>query len=148
MLAAPHGSAQTISAQEYINTYKDIAIKEMKRTGIPASITPAHRDSWKLRVGNSELVKKSSNNHFGIKCKSNWSGESVSWWWCPANVPEVQQCYRQLLWSQQFPEGSSRYAFLFQLDPMDYKGWAYGLKKQVMQPIPLSADIDQKHWRK
>ena len=68
--------AQRISIQEYIDTYKDIAIIEMKRMGVPASITLA-QGILETENGNSHLVKK-SNNHFGIKCKSSWSGGSVS----------------------------------------------------------------------
>src|ERR1700730_7058166 len=55
--------------------YKDLAIAEMKRTGIPAAITLA-QGIHETEAGTSELVRK-SNNHFGIKCKDNWTGESV-----------------------------------------------------------------------
>ena len=68
--------AQNLSVQEYIDKYKDIAIQEMKRMGIPASITLA-QGILETENGNSLLVKK-SNNHFGIKCKSNWTGQTVS----------------------------------------------------------------------
>src|SRR5215470_589448 len=60
----------------YINTYKLISIEEMQRTGIPASIILA-QGIHETEAGTSELVKK-SNNHFGIKCKDNWTGQSVS----------------------------------------------------------------------
>lgn len=145
MLAALHGSAQTISAQEYINTYKDIAISEMKRTGIPASITLA-QGLLETESGNSELVKK-SNNHFGIKCKSNWSGESVS-----HDDDAPGECFRKYNNAtdsyydhSNFLRGSSRYAFLFQLNPMDYKGWAYGLKKAGYATNPRYPQILIKH---
>ena len=145
MLAALHGSAQTISAQEYINTYRDIAIREMKRTGIPASITLA-QGLLETESGNSELVKK-SNNHFGIKCKSNWSGESVS-----HDDDAPGECFRKYNNAtdsyydhSNFLRGSSRYAFLFQLDPMDYKGWAYGLKKAGYATNPRYPQILIKH---
>ena len=59
--------AQKITIEEYVNTYKDIAIKEMVRSGVPASITLA-QGILETENGNSALVKK-SNNHFGIKCK-------------------------------------------------------------------------------
>src|SRR5687768_961328 len=59
----------------YINTYKDLAIEEMKRTGVPASITLA-QGIHESGAGNSKLAA-ASNNHFGIKCKSNWTGETV-----------------------------------------------------------------------
>ena len=59
----------------YIARYKDLAIAEMRRTGIPAAITLA-QGIHETDAGTSELVRK-SNNHFGIKCKDNWTGESV-----------------------------------------------------------------------
>src|SRR6478672_8221344 len=69
-------SAQNLTVEEYISQYKDLAIREMKISGIPASITLA-QGILETESGNSDLVKK-SNNHFGIKCKSSWTGESVS----------------------------------------------------------------------
>ena len=60
---------------EYINKYKELAIAEMQRTGIPASIKLA-QGIHETFAGQSDLVLK-SNNHFGIKCKSEWMGESV-----------------------------------------------------------------------
>ncbi len=68
-------SAQRTSPEEYIQTYKDLAISEMVRTGVPASITLA-QGIHESESGNSNLVKR-SNNHFGIKCKSTWTGEKV-----------------------------------------------------------------------
>src|SRR6478752_1042850 len=64
------------TVQNYINTYKDVAMAEMQRTGVPASITIAQGIHETL-AGTSDLVVK-SNNHFGIKCKDYWKGESVS----------------------------------------------------------------------
>ena len=60
----------------YIARYKDLAIAEMRRTGIPAAITLA-QGIHETEAGTSDLVRK-SNNHFGIKCKDNWSGPTVS----------------------------------------------------------------------
>src|SRR5207244_4599373 len=60
---------------DYIDTYKAIAISEMKRTGVPAAITLA-QGIHETEAGTSELVRK-SNNHFGIKCKDYWTGEKV-----------------------------------------------------------------------
>jgi flagellum-specific peptidoglycan hydrolase FlgJ len=60
---------------DYIDTYKAIAISEMKRTGVPASITLA-QGIHETEAGTSELVRK-SNNHFGIKCKEYWAGDKV-----------------------------------------------------------------------
>ena len=67
-------SSQVIKS--YIETYKDIAIAEMQRTGVPAAITLA-QGIHETGAGTSDLVRR-SNNHFGIKCKSDWKGESVS----------------------------------------------------------------------
>lgn len=87
-------------------------------------------------AGTSDLVIK-SNNHFGIKCKDNWTGESVTHdddlrGECFRKYPEARDSYRD---HSNFLKGSTRYAALFKLDPADYSGWAYGLKKQVMPPI-------------
>lgn len=113
----------------YINAYRNIAIDEMHRTGVPASIKLA-QGIHETSAGTSELVKK-SNNHFGIKCKSNWTGESVKHTddaphECFRKYEEPSQSYRD---HSDFLKASSRYASLFTLDPLDYSAWAYGLKK-------------------
>ena len=114
---------------EYINTYKELAIREMIRTGVPASITLA-QGIHETSAGKSDLVLK-SNNHFGIKCKSTWTGGRVY-----HDDDAAGECFRQYSQPEEsykdhsdFLKGSPRYAFLFNLDPHDYKGWAYGLKK-------------------
>src|SRR5215218_10731619 len=66
-------SRATITA--YIERYKDVAIEEMQRTGVPAAITLA-QGIHETGAGTSDLVLK-SNNHFGIKCKTEWNGEKV-----------------------------------------------------------------------
>lgn len=115
--------------REYINQYKNLAISEMQRTGVPASITLA-QGIHETTAGTSSLVQK-SNNHFGIKCKSNWTGESVS-----HDDDTKGECFRKYQTAEEsyrdhsdFLKSSSRYASLFSLDPSDYSGWAYGLKK-------------------
>lgn len=128
-------TAVNLSAQQsdlvrnYIEQYKDLAISEMMRTGVPASIKLAQGINETM-AGTSDLVMK-SNNHFGIKCKSNWSGESVK-----HNDDERGECFRKYPAPEDsyrdhsdFLRGSPRYAFLFDLDPTDYAGWAWGLKK-------------------
>ncbi len=121
--------AQKITVDEYIKTYKDIAIAEMKRSGIPASVTLA-QGILETENGNSELVLK-SNNHFGIKCKSTWKGETVTHTddapdECFRKYPKAEDSYRD---HSDYLKTSARYASLFELAPSDYKGWAYGLKR-------------------
>ena len=120
---------QSETVLRYIETYRDIAIEEMHRTGVPAAIKLA-QGIHETTAGTSELVLK-SNNHFGIKCKSNWTGESVSHTddaphECFRKYNDPAQSYKD---HSDFLRGSSRYSSLFNLDPLDYEGWAYGLKK-------------------
>ncbi|MBS1510027.1 MAG: glucosaminidase domain-containing protein [Bacteroidetes bacterium] len=130
LLGAILSGAQTLQTPEqYVAIYKDLAIKEMKRVGVPAAITLA-QGLLETENGNSELVKK-SNNHFGIKCKSNWTGESVT-----HDDDAAGECFRSYKTAEDsyrdhsdFLYNSPRYSFLFKLDVTDYKGWAYGLKK-------------------
>lgn len=127
--------AFTASAQQselvksYISQYKDLAIAEMQRTGVPASIKLAQGINETL-AGTSSLVMR-SNNHFGIKCKSTWTGETVK-----HNDDERGECFRKYTSPDEsykdhsnFLRGNQRYAFLFDLDPADYAAWAWGLKK-------------------
>lgn len=125
MLAA----AQRISQLQYIEMHKEMAIAEMKRSGVPAAITIA-QGILETESGNSELVKK-SNNHFGIKCKAEWTGESVY-----HDDDESGECFRKYDSTihsyrdhSDFLRTRAHYAFLFSLDPLDYKSWAFGLKK-------------------
>jgi LysM repeat protein len=129
ILSASFLKAQDISVEEYVQTYSSIAIAEMKRSGIPASVTLA-QGILETEHGNSELVKK-SNNHFGIKCKSTWTGESVRHTddapnECFRKYPNAADSYKD---HSDYLKTSPRYASLFQLEPSDYKGWAYGLKR-------------------
>jgi len=115
--------------REYIDRYKEQAISEMQRTGVPASIKLA-QGIHETQAGASTLVQK-SNNHFGIKCKSNWTGESVSHdddakGECFRKYKTVVESYRD---HSDFLKYNNRYAFLFSLSPLDYKEWANGLKK-------------------
>ena len=115
--------------QKYIDTYKDLAIEEMQRTGVPASIKLAQGIHETL-AGTSDLVL-SSNNHFGIKCKDTWTGESVK-----HDDDLKNECFRKYSSAadsyrdhSDFLKNSPRYSSLFTIDPTDYKDWAYGLKK-------------------
>ncbi|GAB2822902.1 glucosaminidase domain-containing protein [Ferruginibacter profundus] len=134
-----------ITPEQYIALYKDIAIKEMKRMGVPAAITLA-QGILETESGNSDLVKK-SNNHFGIKCKANWTGASVT-----HDDDAAGECFRLYKTADDsyrdhsnFLRGSERYGFLFKLDVRDYKGWAYGLKKAGYATNPAYPQILIKH---
>lgn len=115
--------------EEYIRKYQLLAIREMNRSGIPASIKLAQA-CLESADGRSELARK-SNNHFGIKCKSNWTGGKVyydddSKGECFRKYNSIEDSFRD---HSNFLMNNSRYASLFNLDPTDYKGWAHGLKK-------------------
>ena len=117
------------SRAEYIRNYQLLAIEEMSRSGIPASITMAQA-CLESGNGNSEL-SKISNNHFGIKCKSYWTGKTVYY-----DDDEKNECFRKYSTVKEsfidhtnFLMENPRYYELFQLPPDDYIGWAKGLKK-------------------
>ncbi|MBS1756165.1 MAG: glucosaminidase domain-containing protein [Bacteroidetes bacterium] len=133
--------AQKMSVQEYIDKYKDLAIEEMQRSGVPASITLA-QGILETENGNSDLVKM-SNNHFGIKCKSNWTGASVT-----HTDDAPNECFRKYNSAldsyrdhSDYLKNTPRYAFLFKLNPSDYKGWAYGLKQAGYATNPKYSQI-------
>lgn len=119
----------------YIDQYNTIAIEEMNRTGIPASITLA-QGIIESRYGMSGLAKN-SNNHFGIKCNNNWSGgkyyhKDDDY----VNGKLVKSCFRtytnpaaSYYDHSAFLMENKRYAFLFSYAKTDYKAWAKGLKK-------------------
>ena len=123
--------AQTRNKQyeDYIKQYRDLAVDEMKKYHIPASITLA-QGLLESGAGQSTLARK-SNNHFGIKCGSDWRGKTVR-----HNDDARGECFRAYKHPKQsyedhskFLAGRPRYASLFKLKITDYKGWARGLKK-------------------
>lgn len=128
--------AQKTATLIYVDQYKDIAIKEMKRTGIPASITLA-QGIVESNSGESSLAK-SFNNHFGIKCKLDWKGATTF-----QDDDTKQECFRvypDALSSfkdhSNFLKNRPNYASLFLLDPLDDSAWAYGLKKAGYATAP------------
>lgn len=128
LTSASYGQNSEV-VRKYIETYKDLAMQEMLRTGVPASITLA-QGIHESGAGNSKLAL-SSNNHFGIKCKSNWTGETVrhnddAKGECFRKYPSPEDSYKD---HSDFLKNGVRYASLFTLDPEDYSGWASGLKK-------------------
>ena len=125
----------------YINTYKEIAIREEVRTGIPAAITLA-QGILETNAGTCDLVK-SSNNHFGIKCKADWTGNVVyhdddAKGECFRSYNNAEDSYRD---HSDFLKNRPNYAFLFNLDPTDYEGWAKGLKRAGYATNPAYASI-------
>jgi LysM repeat protein len=113
----------------YITQYKAIAMKEMKRTGVPASITLAQA-IVESNSGESNLAKN-HNNHFGIKCKSDWTGAKTY-----QDDDAKQECFRAYDNAEisfkdhsNFLKSRPNYVDLFLLDPVDDTAWAYGLKK-------------------
>lgn len=116
------------SRQKYIEEHKFDAVRDMKKTGIPASITLAQA-CLESQDGMSTLAKE-ANNHFGIKC-SNWNGPSYI-----QDDDTKDECFRKYNSTLESYDDHSlflltrpRYAALFQLEITDYKGWAKGLKK-------------------
>lgn len=114
--------------QTYINQYRDLAIEQMLKFKIPASITLA-QGLLESGAGGSELATR-GNNHFGIKCHG-WTGRKTY-----HDDDESQECFRAYNNAYESYEdhsllltGQPRYRSLFSLSPGDYKGWAYGLKK-------------------
>lgn len=113
----------------YIDQYKDVAKKNMKNHGVPASIALAQA-ILESGAGTGDLSSQ-ANNHFGIKCHKDWNGESVK-----HDDDEAQECFRKynkVYDSYEdyaaFLKGRKWYQPLFKLEKNDYKGWAYGLKK-------------------
>lgn len=123
----------------YINTYKDIAIREMQRTGIPASITLA-QGILESQAGLSELAIR-AKNHFGIKVGGDWPGpayckidddrgpDGTLTESCFRSYPTVEASFVDHSDFLASPRKTQRYGFLFGLAPTDYEGWAIGLQK-------------------
>lgn len=130
-----------ISRQEYITKYADIAIRQMKQYGVPASIILA-QGMLESDNGNSSLATK-ANNHFGIKCHKDWTGGTMY-----HDDDRKNECFRKYKDSEGsymdhslFLRGGRRYATLFDLKSTDYKGWAHGLKKAGYATNPKYAEM-------
>src|SRR6187455_1568042 len=126
---------------QYIKNYKDLAIAEMQRTGIPASIKLA-QGIHETSAGTSDLVRR-SNNHFGLKCKAEWTGMTVK-----HTDDAPNECFRKYESSRDsykdqsnYLKNTLRYASLFDLDPTDYKAWAFGLKKAGYATNPKYSQV-------
>ncbi|MCR5658401.1 MAG: glucosaminidase domain-containing protein [Bacteroidales bacterium] len=133
--------AQRITPEEYIQTYKDIAMREMREHKIPASITLA-QGLLESGAGNSALARE-AKNHFGIKCHKGWTGKTYY-----MDDDEKDECFRKYKNAEdsfrdhsEFLCSRSRYAALFELKITDYKGWARGLKKAGYATNPKYAQL-------
>lgn len=134
-------SFSQMTKEQYIAKYKDLAINEMNRTGIPASIKLA-QGLLESGFGNSRLARE-ANNHFGLKCHKNWNGPTIY-----HDDDEKNECFRKYRNVEEsyrdhsdYIKKNQRYAFLFELDITDYKGWAYGLKKAGYATNPKYAEL-------
>lgn len=125
--------------EAYIKKYSDIAVKEMQRSGVPASITLA-QGLLESRAGQSPLAAE-GNNHFGVKCHNDWTGKTMlmddeSRNECFRVYPNVEESFRD---HSDFLRYQDRYKGLFDLRQGDYKAWARGLKKAGYATDPAYA---------
>lgn len=126
---------------DYIERYKDIAMEEMQKDKIPASITLA-QGILESGNGQSKLAKQ-GNNHFGIKCHSDWKGKRMH-----QDDDAPNECFRVYENAEdsyrdhsKFLKNGTRYKSLFELSITDYKGWAKGLKKAGYATLPTYATV-------
>ncbi|PZF72236.1 glucosaminidase domain-containing protein [Taibaiella soli] len=128
-----HTAVKAQSYQEKVNKYiqqhKALAIAEQRRSGIPAAITLA-QGVFETAAGCSELMTQ-ANNHFGIKCRKEWKGETFA-----HDDDAPQECFRKYSCAydsykdhSEYLHSGTRYAALFNLKVTDYSGWAHGLKR-------------------
>ncbi|MEO5910258.1 MAG: glucosaminidase domain-containing protein [Pelobium sp.] len=134
------GNYISYNTVSYIARFKNIAVAEMNKFGIPASITLAQA-LLESGNGNSDLAKY-ANNHFGIKCTTDWKGKGYY-----KDDDQKDDCFRVYNNPEEsFKDHSEflkrkRYAFLFELDKDDYEGWAKGLKQAGYATNPKYPDL-------
>lgn len=137
---ANNNNFKSYNTLSYIAEFKDVAIQSMNTAGIPASITLA-QGILESGSGNSDLAKY-ANNHFGIKCTSEWKGKNYF-----KDDDAKNDCFRVYADARQsFKDHSEflkrkRYSFLFKLDKNDYKSWAQGLKTAGYATNPKYPDL-------
>jgi LysM repeat protein len=129
------------SSESYIENFKNLAISEMRRTGVPASITLA-QGIIESDMGRSRLATE-ANNHFGIKCHDDWNGPVIR-----HSDDRRNECFRKYRQPEEsyrdhsdFLRNEIRYRSLFSLDLKDYKGWARGLKRAGYATNPDYANM-------
>jgi len=132
---------QLITVKEYIERYSDLAVEEMEKYRIPASITLA-QGILESNSGNSALARE-ANNHFGIKCHKGWTGKTYH-----QDDDEKDECFRKYPSAEdsyrdhsEFLTTRDRYKLLFDLEVTDYKGWAHGLKQAGYATNPRYPDL-------
>jgi len=142
--------AQKNSREKYINKYKKLAIQEMERAGVPASIKLA-QGILESNAGQSTLARK-AKNHFGMKCGSQWRGDTYYLEDDDYNDAGklIKSCFRvykkdkeSYIAHSEFlrdPRKRYRYGDLFKLNPRDYKAWAYELKAAGYATSPTYAE--------
>ncbi|MDR1356294.1 MAG: glucosaminidase domain-containing protein [Tannerellaceae bacterium] len=125
---------------EYVKQYSAMAVAQEEKHGVPASITLA-QGLLESGAGRSELARK-SNNHFGIKCNTEWRGGKVYF-----DDDAKNECFRKYNSvgdsyedHSLFLAGRPRYANLFNLNPKDYRGWAKGLQQSGYATDPAYAN--------
>ncbi|UKT63420.1 glucosaminidase domain-containing protein [Pedobacter mucosus] len=137
---ASNSTYKSYNTLSYIDEFKAVAIEEMNAYGIPASITLA-QGILESGSGNSDLAKY-ANNHFGIKCTSDWKGKNYF-----RDDDQKNDCFRVYKDAREsFKDHSEflkrkRYSALFQLDKNDYKSWAQGLKNAGYATNPKYPDL-------
>ena len=162
---APPLLAQSLSPQEiakkaaaekakklaYVKKYSWLAIEEMRRTGIPASIKLAQA-VVESHAGTSPLATE-ANNHFGIKCGKEWTGKTIYKFdddrdakgflieSCFQSYTTIRESYMRHSDHLLNPAKMDRYGYLFALDVLDYRAWAEGLQKGGYSTNPLYAQI-------
>lgn len=141
LFAQAQPSEPRMSKNDYIERFRDQAIREMHASGVPASITLA-QGMLESDYGNSPLAKY-ANNHFGIKCHTGWEGPTFI-----QDDDERNECFRKYYDAydsyrdhSEFLRTRERYSFLFELKSTDYKGWARGLKQAGYATNPKYADL-------
>ncbi len=135
------GAGYEERAKSYIEQYKFLAVAEQKRSGVPAAITLA-QGIHETSAGASELATM-ANNHFGIKCKKNWTGQTF------AHTDDApNECFRKYNRAEEsykdhsdYLVTSPRYAELFRLSVTDYASWAVGLKRCGYATNPRYAQV-------
>lgn len=141
LYANAQGAGYEERAKSYIEQYKYLAVAEQKRSGIPAAITLA-QGIHETSAGASELATM-ANNHFGIKCKKEWTGETF------AHTDDApNECFRKYSRAEEsykdhsdYLVKSPRYAELFKLSVTDYASWAVGLKRCGYATNPRYAQV-------